>query len=157
MANYPGGEALKAANIRIANSKSSTFSAPSVHLHLSNLAAQTGASLFLQENAPPYPVFLDRNSQAKNWTYDKVEGIDVLTLTANRTVTHVISEFPCAKINGWKTLDVIQGFESWPAVIVAKDLVRRTLRPLNLDEWKLVVEQVLKMQKKGKLCIMERV
>ena len=70
MANYPGGTALALLNERYADSAhgGSTLPVPApidqlmnvrvrdatVHVHVANLAAQSGASLFLHIHAPPY-------------------------------------------------------------------------------------------------------
>ncbi|CAG8637864.1 12684_t:CDS:2, partial [Acaulospora colombiana] len=65
--NYPGGEALYLMNqIKLEN----------VNLHVGNLAAQSGASLFLQEHSSPF-LSLERNLVARpgNWTYDKTEHL----------------------------------------------------------------------------------
>ncbi|PVG04260.1 hypothetical protein CPB86DRAFT_868979 [Serendipita vermifera] len=65
--NYPGGEALYRLNqIKLRN----------VNVHVGNLAAQSGASLFLQEHSSPF-LSLERNLVARpgNWTYDKTEHL----------------------------------------------------------------------------------
>jgi alpha-1,6-mannosyltransferase len=71
------------------------------HIHICNLAAQTGASLFLQYNAPPYhPSFLKPEIYARSkfqippapWIYNKTEHMSVRDLTLSKQITHLISE-----------------------------------------------------------------
>ncbi|KAF8910420.1 GPI mannosyltransferase [Gymnopilus junonius] len=57
MRNYPGGEALS-----VFHQLDRITTSPPPHVHIANLAAQTGASLFLHLNSPPYyPGITTRN------------------------------------------------------------------------------------------------
>lgn len=84
MANYPGGEALRIFNSIIKDSQGETLSTPpfdlltqdseggrKVTVHVDNHAAQTGASLFLHEYAPPNK-FLELSCQV---VYKKTENL----------------------------------------------------------------------------------
>ncbi|KAF9006247.1 hypothetical protein BDZ89DRAFT_1233644 [Hymenopellis radicata] len=93
IANYPGGEALK-----IFNDKYTGSTVPP-HVHISNLAAQTGASLFLQEH--------------EKWIYNKTENISMADLFASQTFTHLISE-PVSKVpKSWMVADTVEAFDGW--------------------------------------------
>ncbi len=65
-----------------------------VHVHISNLAAQTGASLFLQTHAPPYlPDYsIAPPEHSAYWKYDKTENLTPAALTASSNITHAIAE-----------------------------------------------------------------
>ncbi|QRW03751.1 glycosyltransferase family 22 protein [Ceratobasidium sp. AG-Ba] len=63
-ANYPGGAALALVN----SLPQSTRSNSTVSVHIDNLAAQTGASLFTQEHSPPVWTHQQDNTR---WTYTK--------------------------------------------------------------------------------------
>ena len=54
-----------------------------VHVHISNLAAQTGASLFLHEYSPPY-FFPSPNNTTYAWTYNKTEHLTPRDFTSPR-------------------------------------------------------------------------
>ncbi|THH04867.1 hypothetical protein EW145_g5206 [Phellinidium pouzarii] len=104
MTNYPGGEALSYFNELFEGT-------PSVHVHIDNLAAQTGASLFLQVHAPPYPSFLPVPSRS-DWVYNKTEHVKAADVTAARHFTHAITEhadeFPRSK---WSNVGCVKGFD----------------------------------------------
>lgn len=120
--NYPGGQALAAFHrIQLTtctlffglfadSSHTSIVAAP--HVHISNLAAQTGASLFLQLNAPPYHII---QGPRESWSYNKTENLTFQQLTASSTFTHLISEVkPNTRVlTEWKVMDIVQGFERW--------------------------------------------
>lgn len=72
-----------------------------VRVHLCNLAAQSGASLFLHEYSSP--VLLS----APEWIYDKTEGI---VATAKTTFTHAIVE-DLTHLGNWTVLQEVRGFE----------------------------------------------
>lgn len=72
-----------------------------IRVHLCNLAAQSGASLFLHEYSSP--VLLS----APEWIYDKAEGI---VATANATFTHAIVE-DLTYVGNWTVLEEVKGFE----------------------------------------------
>lgn len=72
-----------------------------IRVHLCNLAAQSGASLFLHEYSSP--VLLS----APEWIYDKTEGI---VATANATFTHAIIE-DLMYVGNWTVLEEVKGFE----------------------------------------------
>jgi len=109
MANYPGGQALlKFHQLLPARAQ------PSPHVHISNLAAQTGASLFLQLNAPPH----SSGSGASPWIYNKTENLSSTALSSSSSpFTHLISETSPASdrtlAKHWRTLATIKGFDRW--------------------------------------------
>ena len=88
------------------------------HVHISNLAAQTGASLFLQVHAPPFPstsLFSSANVSDRvstyPWTvYDKTENLSLDELSGSRTVTHLIAEWSpsemMSRMRIWRVADV---------------------------------------------------
>lgn len=110
-----------------------------MRLHISNLAAQTGASLFLQENAPPFPLSSQAHSKT-TWTYVKTENLKESQLLR---YTHRIAESPDA--GGWTVVDIIQAFDGWDF-----DLSSALLKEGRLWE-------VAKMRRKDALWILERI
>ncbi|KAI0635529.1 Alg9-like mannosyltransferase family-domain-containing protein [Trametes polyzona] len=111
-ANYPGGAALYAFNQLFAHEHK-------VHVHISNLAAQTGASLFLHSHAPPFPPFmpsLPLPGRPTDWIYDKTEGLTPSDLAAWQNVTHLIAEVPAltpTALEHWTPVAVVDGFDGW--------------------------------------------
>ncbi|EJD51119.1 hypothetical protein AURDEDRAFT_143051 [Auricularia subglabra TFB-10046 SS5] len=90
--NYPGGEAMRALNPRAAPSQP-------VHVHICNLAAQTGASLFTFEHGA--------------WTYNKTEHLTPRDIT-DGPFTHAIVEDWSEeryKADRWAVVDEIEGFD----------------------------------------------
>ncbi|KAI0685561.1 hypothetical protein BC835DRAFT_1309949 [Cytidiella melzeri] len=97
-----------------------------VQVHISNLAAQTGASLFQQTHAPPY--FPDLGVRppplAYDWVYNKTEDVSPTSITTDRSIMHAIVEiqdgvgmsaweatgFPKSS---WVMMAVIPAFEKW--------------------------------------------
>ena len=71
--NYPGGVAMKALHEKVPTSEN-------VHVHLDNLACQTGISRFLH-----------LNEGQNGWKYDKTEG---LKTTESLKFSHLIYEVP---------------------------------------------------------------
>ncbi|KAL0067760.1 Dol-P-Man:Man(7)GlcNAc(2)-PP-Dol alpha-1,6-mannosyltransferase [Marasmius tenuissimus] len=148
--NYPGGVALQQYNDYVAQN----FSRPA-HVHISNLAAQTGASLFLQAYAPP---FLSSQPHPKT-VYDKTEGLTISSLTSSNYITHLISEVPPKEFGWleqgkWKEVGVVEGFDGW---VVDWDLLRGRL-PADGGLWGVTkrLETVFETRKTAKLWILER-
>ncbi|KAH9943363.1 Alg9-like mannosyltransferase family-domain-containing protein [Epithele typhae] len=137
-ANYPGGAALSAFNKFFEHEDY-------LHVHISNLAAQTGASLFLQSHASPHlslPSVQDSVYAHKNWTYDKTEGLSLADLTADTRITHLIAEadaLPSSR--SWTRVASVDGFDGWR---------------LNLDVRLAGLTKVLEMKKSEKLVILKR-
>ncbi|KAI9061200.1 glycosyltransferase family 22 protein [Trametes sanguinea] len=107
-ANYPGGAALYAFNRMFASEEH-------VHVHISNLAAQTGASLFLHSNAPPFLPGFDAGHPT-SWVYNKTENLSLRALTASKQITHLIAEIPAldsAVMDSWSPVAVVDGFDGW--------------------------------------------
>jgi len=113
-ANYPGGAALRGLNTRYANVQH-------VHVHIDNLAAQTGASLFLQEHAPPHhasyhksPTSVFASSPSAHWIYNKTEHLSPQEITAAKHFTHVITESPDAFAAGrWTKVESVSSFNGF--------------------------------------------
>ena len=87
-----------------------------VHVHISNLAAQTGASLFLQTHARPEFPFTPAITHG-NWTYDKTESLRPRDLAAATGITHLISEFRPEEEGWskreWSVVESVRGYEKW--------------------------------------------
>lgn len=82
------------------------------HVHISNLAAQTGASLFLQEHSPPFLSFSSKNQiPTYPWTvYDKTENLTLEELSGSLNITHLIAEWSPVEMKSrmriWRVVDV---------------------------------------------------
>ncbi|KAG0708123.1 glycosyltransferase family 22 protein [Suillus ampliporus] len=107
MANYPGGSALATFNNQYADQHA-------VHVHVSNLAAQTGASLFLQSHSPPYVPSMPAPATG-DWVYNKTEGLSPRDLTTSTSLTHLITESSTefVRTGRWKLVESVQGFSRW--------------------------------------------
>lgn len=122
--NYPGGHALSQFNRRYepeafgalicidVASTPLTVIASAVHVHISNYAAQSGASLFLQERAPPMRYLTQRGEVNAVWVYNKTEGLTPDDLWKG-PFTHAIVEdwtaerYPSQR---WACVAAIPGF-----------------------------------------------
>ncbi|KAI0649537.1 Alg9-like mannosyltransferase family-domain-containing protein [Trametes meyenii] len=147
-ANYPGGAALYAFNQILA-------SEPNVHVHISNLAAQTGASLFLHSNAPPFFPGLE-TGHPTDWIYDKTENLSFRALTVSREITHLIAEVNSlphtgAGLEAWTPVAVVDGFDRW-------ELDKDVLRTFKTGFWEGLgaLGNVLSMERSAKLVILQR-
>ncbi|GLB40722.1 putative alg9-like mannosyltransferase family protein [Lyophyllum shimeji] len=149
MNNYPGGEALV-----LFHQLYPQF--PRAHVHISNLAAQTGASIFLHLRAgplAPVAVVYSRGDDYRDlWTYNKTESLTIDDLTGNKAITHLITETrPNADMEcHWKVVAGVKGFERWEV-----DWTALKFRPGEWTREKLA--NVLKMRKEEKLWILERI
>jgi alpha-1,6-mannosyltransferase len=128
---------------------------PHVSVHIANLAAQTGATLFMQERAPPYAPFLPA-ATGGNWTYDKTEHLAPSVL-ARGAYTHLVVEAPpdAAFVRGWREVGRIHGFDGWTPdsswVAWTKQLdVRAMSRALADGRWP------LRMAASDKLVLLAR-
>lgn len=174
MANYPGGSALALLNERYADSAHGmpTTTLPpsqcamrrsanesnarsSVHVHISNLAAQSGASLFLHTHAPPYRerlgVLPPADSAVYNhpWIYNKTENLTLAHIAYSSEFTHVIAESSDAlPVGRWEIVDVVDGFQGWK--------VRRDILGLVRKRGLQGLWGVLEMKKAEKLWIFEK-
>ena len=91
-----------------------------VAVHISNLAAQTGASLFLQLYSPPYHssqhAYTPEIATLTPWQYNKTENLSPSALSA-APFTFLISEIPESSdsflANHWTTLESVRGFDRW--------------------------------------------
>lgn len=123
-----------------------------VHVHISNLAAQTGASLFQQIHAPPYLPWVEDNL---SWIYNKTESVTPTQLTANRRITHVIAEVaPPKAANSFDETGFPKGSWTLTGVVDSFDRMSLDLQALKLDYTK--PWQLLKLAKSEKLAILER-
>ena len=159
MVNYPGGQILALFNARYDGQPHGAFSSYymrinllltysvfTVHVHISNLAAQTGASLFLHTHASPHLQASYPPSDLLDWTYNKTESLSTHALLAENTITHLIAEEPCSELlEGWNHVESVSGFDGWK---IDKGLVKERA-------WGRVGE-VLTMSRREMLCIMER-
>jgi len=119
------------------------------------LAAQTGASLFLQVHCPPY-VHTSALPPSSNWTYNKTESLTPSGLTFSPEITHLIVESDTdmeyfVTSGEWVLVDSVSGFEGWR--MPRKDVFRRIGKVVEeLNFWDLVP----RMEKKNRLWIVER-
>ncbi|KAI6025003.1 hypothetical protein PISMIDRAFT_90258 [Pisolithus microcarpus 441] len=144
--NYPGGVALATFNKRYAGEEN-------VHVHISNLAAQTGASLFLHEHAPPYILTGFGPAAGHGWIYNKTEDLTPSMLTSSN-FTHLISEYPDIGDSEWSAVVQIPSFQKWRlSEKVVTALKRKKPWGISLGEWM----EVLHMEKMDGLWILERI
>ena len=132
-----------------------------VHVHISNLAAQTGASLFLHTHAPPFFSHFDA-PPTRDWVYDKTEHLPPQLLTGSKEVTHVIAEYDGGSsplpvgfsANYWRPVARISGFDRWTINPQLLELVEHRGRGLmdNLS----VLARPLQMVSSEKLVVLER-
>ncbi|KAG1841033.1 glycosyltransferase family 22 protein [Suillus subalutaceus] len=144
MANYPGGSALAIFNDRYADQHA-------VQVHISNLAAQTGASLFLQNHSPPYIPSMT-GPATNDWVYNKTESLSPRDLTASTPLTHLITEssVELMRTGRWKLVDRVQGFSRWKLNLPRGGIAKVLEVPLH--EWL----SVLEMETNDQLYILER-
>ena len=120
------------------------------------MAAQTGASLFLQVHCPPYA---DTSTwpPSSNWTYNKTESLTPSTLMSFPGITHLIVESDAdvqyfVESGKWVLVDIVSGFERWR--MPRKDVFRQIGEAIEkLNFWDLLP----RMEKTDKLWIVERV
>ncbi|KAJ3555425.1 hypothetical protein NM688_g2582 [Phlebia brevispora] len=145
--NYPGGKALTRFNDMYAEHKH-------VHVHISNLAAQTGASLFLQTHSPPYLPGLAPPAEFSHWTYNKTENLTPALLTSSHDITHAIAE---VSANGARNTFEATGFPggSWRMTGVVTAFQR-----LNIDKSIATITrrpwEVVQFLRSEELAILER-
>lgn len=169
--NYPGGEALARLNemysdrqygmlpcnliLQFSYQPLTCEIVTLVHVHISNLAAQTGASLFQHTHAPPYPINLGLTpAKSLDWIYNKTENVPPEVITANRRITHVIAEVEGElkdvfqdtgfSKSSWAVTAIVSGFDRW-------NLNRNALKLEPTRPWK-----VLEYVESKKLAILER-
>jgi hypothetical protein len=123
-----------------------------VHVHISNLAAQTGASLFLQTHSAPYHPSLPSPSSGLNWTYNKTEN---LTTYSPSRFTHLIIEASEPVPRGWKKVECVEGFDGlslMPSVFFSP---KKDVDTVGFGTLLRVSRQILTMKMSDKLCILE--
>ncbi|KIO25047.1 glycosyltransferase family 22 protein [Tulasnella calospora MUT 4182] len=111
-ANYPGGVALSRLNNRFMDIKGAK-------VYIDNLAAQSGASLFVQEHSEPYSVFT--GGSGLNWIYDKTENrtdftdFNFVMAEPQRRSSLLAADKPFAGSNQrWSAVEVVQAFDGFP-------------------------------------------
>ncbi|OJT14972.1 hypothetical protein TRAPUB_8415 [Trametes pubescens] len=150
-ANYPGGASLYAFNQLLASEHN-------VHVHVSNLAAQSGASLFLHSHAPPFLPGLappSKFGRPVDWVYNKTEGLSVDALTAAPQFTHLIAEIPVLTpeaMEHWSPVAVVDGFDGWAFNI---ESVKAAFK-MGLGEGLRTLRGLLEMRRSEKLVILKR-
>jgi len=117
-----------------------------VHVHISNLAAQSGSSLFLHTRP--------------GWVYDKTE---TLPAPVPAHFTHLIAEYPVSDYgeedSEWRMMECVDGFDRW-ALNFHSLKVKHVARQLEVEGvvgcLTYIVRHVLEMKTSPKLCILER-
>ncbi|KAF7432767.1 dolichyl-P-Man:Man(7)GlcNAc(2)-PP-dolichol alpha-1,6-mannosyltransferase [Pleurotus ostreatus] len=174
--NYPGGEAM-----HVFHSLLPSGSQENVHVHICNLAAQTGASLFTQTQSPPNLITHPNNDTSV--VYSKTESLSPSQLTSGAPpydFTHLIIENHPTLFLGalsrterdkWEVIATLYGFERW---IIAngslhdgsrREKTRRmfaegaknlSTNPWNAETWAWLASLVIKMEETEKLWILKR-
>jgi alpha-1,6-mannosyltransferase len=122
-----------------------------VHVHIANLAAQSGASLFLHTHAPPYrsPLGIRSPTISAAWIYNKTENLAPTHIAYDSVFTHVIAESRDSLPAGrWEVVDAIDGFRGWK--------VRKDIWGLASEKGLKGLWRVIEMRKEYKLWIFER-
>lgn len=127
--NYPGGEAL--ANLGLLINPDLNCS-----VYIDNLAAQTGASRFLQSLSPPFPACDGKSSTSQplceyykladtldGFTHIIVEDVEHLLPPSMRssleqrlpalTLNSLLTKLEPASFGEWRPLAVVYGFDGW--------------------------------------------
>ena len=118
--------------------------AHAVHVHISNLAAQTGASLFLHTHAPPFlPSISIPIPETHAWTYNKTEALAPAVLTRSPALTHLIAEAGAAQLqsfpaSAWRRVEGVAGFDGWAVAPWVAPAVRAGLRGEWVVAWRSV-------------------
>ena len=122
-----------------------------MHVHLSNLAAQTGASLFLQSHSPPFIPSIPAPATG-DWVYNKTEGLSPHDLTTSTSLTYLIAESSAEFVGTgrWKLVGSVQGFSGWKLNLPRGGIAKVLEIPLR--RWL----SVLEMETSDKLYILER-
>jgi alpha-1,6-mannosyltransferase len=133
------------------------FSQP-VHIHIANLAAQTGASLFLHENAPPYHPVMVAPLEA-SWTYNKTEGLQMdELLSPSSPFTHLITEtLPDELYPDWKVVETIRTFNSDFKSTINIGAMKGAFQKLDRAALVAQFEHLFMSLKRDTLWILERV
>lgn len=116
-ANYPGGAALTLLNTHHHHH-------PGARVHIDNLAAQTGASLFTQEHTSPYFFAHPNSSATQEWTYSKDPAPESFD-----SFTYLVTEHPEAySKKKWEVVETAEALEGidprrgWNALITKPTL-----------------------------------
>ncbi|KAF8718278.1 hypothetical protein AX14_011943 [Amanita brunnescens Koide BX004] len=151
--NYPGGEAMT-----LFHQKYPPAHNPTPHIHISNLAAQTGASLFLHLNSPPYPPsYLMSKQPPPNlppWTYNKTEHLRENVIASSHQITHVIAENPPHGVLS-ETFRPVASTLAYYRWIIDQDMLLKLRGDLFRRYWD--VTKAVRMVKTPKLWILERI
>ena|SRR6267154_3684113 len=126
-----------------------------VHVHIGNLAAQSGASLFLHTHSPPYRpdlgIVSPPISVAHPWIYNKTEDLTPADIAAyDSSFTHAIAEdTDLLPVGSLHAVEVIDGFRGWKIRNDVLRLIREN--GLLIGLWK-----VFEMKKDIELFILEK-
>ncbi|KAJ3563641.1 hypothetical protein NP233_g8807 [Leucocoprinus birnbaumii] len=150
MTNYPGGSAISTFHKLIPPTVS-----PPPHVHICNLAAQSGVTLFQHLNAPPYPdaLFLWPQSTppVRSWTYNRTENLTIGDLTSATQFTHLISEVPPLDPDITRDWNLMATIPAFNRVVFDKELVLH--RPLEVPR---KFFDVIRVEQRDQLWIYER-
>ena len=123
------------------------------HVHISNLAAQTGASLFLQTHSAPYHPSLPSPSSGLDWTYNKTEH---LTKFPPSLFTHLIAEASEPVPPGWRKVECIQALDGWSMDLMPRVLFDSKMDAAGFGALLRASRQILTIEMNDKLCFLER-
>ncbi|KAG9103790.1 dolichyl-P-Man:Man(7)GlcNAc(2)-PP-dolichol alpha-1,6-mannosyltransferase [Ceratobasidium sp. 370] len=124
-ANYPGGAALALLNTQHGPTPSSNAI---VSVHIDNLAAQTGASLFTQEHSPP---FWTHRQDDRQWAYSKDPSP-----ASFQSYTYLVREYPTAPDGEWDVvgsvdaLDRVDPRRGWNGLVMKSLFILRNRNAL---------------------------
>jgi len=135
-ANYPGAEALLRVNHFY---EPYHYRENGGHIYLSNLAAQTGASLFLQEYSQPYLHNDPERSGRAQLIYNKTENLSMsYLLSPDNTFTDLIlEERPNLTTEIFRYWDYGGTIQTFDRVSIRKNLLRSPLALIR-KPWDLV-------------------